>query len=361
MFNLKTIDQKQFSQYWQGQLSDYVTAIAWSPDGQILAASSAQGEVVLWRDRQPLTLQPGRGFAINCLRFSHDGQFLAAGGQDGRVSLWQDRGGEFQLVGDLRHSSAWVDRLAWSPTTQQLAVNSGREVLIWQAQAGQTPQLEAQLSFGDSSVLDLDWHPQGKSLALGGYQGLKVWSARDWASDPEVMEVPSASLAVAWSPDGKYLAAGNLDRTLLVWERGHVHPWQMQGFPGKVRQLAWAKVPNSSGTALLASCSADGLVAWQKDSDPEVGWQALVLEHHIDVVEAIAFQPRTLLLASASVDGHLSLWQGARRLAQVLDGAAQGFACLAWHPQGDRLAAGGCQGEVLIWKQDSRGQGFGKR
>jgi WD40 repeat protein len=359
MFNLKLVGQKQFQQCWQGQLSNYVTAIAWSPNGQILATSSAQGEVVLWQDRQPLILQPGQGAAINCLGFSADGQFLAAGGQEGQVKLWQAQSGKFQLVGDLQHSSAWIDRLAWSPTAPQLAVSSGREVLIWQAPA--TDQQVAQLSFGESSVLDLSWQPQGKSLAVSGYQGLKVWSAKNWASDPEVMTVPSASLAIAWSPNGKYLAAGNLDRTLLVWEWGNAHPWRMQGFPGKVRQLAWSGVSDSAGNALLASCSAEGLVAWQKDRDPEVGWRALVLDHHSAVVQAIAFQPRTLLLASAAEDGHVALWQGAQRLAQVLEGAAEGFACLAWHPQGQQLAAGGTQGEVLVWEQDSRGQGFGKR
>jgi WD40 repeat protein len=361
MFKMKPVGQPQLQRCWQGQLSDYVTAIAWSPDGQILAASSAQGEVVLWREQQPLTLQPGQGASLNCLSFSEDGKFLAAGGQDGQVSLWQDQGGAWQLVGNLQHSSAWIDRLAWSPTTQQLAVSSGREVLIWQASANSTYQRVAQLSFGESSVLDLSWHPQGKSLAVSGYQGLKVWSAKNWAGEPEVMTVPSASLAIAWSPNGKYLAAGNLDRTLFVWERGNAHPWQMQGFPGKVRQLAWSGVPDAAGNALLASCSAEDLVAWQQDRDPEVGWRALVLNHHSAVVQAIAFQPHTLLLASAAADGQVALWQGAKRLTQVLEGAVQGFTSLAWHPRGHQLAAGGIQGEVLVWEQDARGQGFGKR
>jgi WD40 repeat protein len=358
MFNLKVISQGQFRLHWQGMLSDYVTAIAWSPDGQTLAASSATGEVVLWQNHHLIPLQQSQGHSVDCLAFSYDGQFLAASGQNGQVNLWQSQAGKFKRVTTLQNSSVWVDRLVWSPATQHLAFSLGRYVQVWDAQ---TNQLETNLGFEESSVLGIDWHPSGQSLALCGYQGIKVWQVQDWFSDPEVLDVPSASLAIAWSPDGKYLASGNLDRTLLVWEWGTPSPWNMQGFPGKVRQLAWSASTTKTGTPLLASCSAEGIVVWEKDSDPAIGWRATVLDYHSAVVQAIAFQPDTFLLASASEDGRICLWQRAQRLTQILEGAANGFSGLAWHPQGHQLAAGGNKGELLIWSQVLRGQGFGKR
>jgi WD40 repeat protein len=54
----------RFEQHWQGMLSDYVTAIAWSDCGEFLAASSAVGEVTLWRVDQTFhetSLQQGNG------------------------------------------------------------------------------------------------------------------------------------------------------------------------------------------------------------------------------------------------------------------------------------------------------------
>lgn len=67
------------------------------------------------------------------------------------------------------------------------------------------------------------------------------------------------------------------------------------------------------------------------------------------------------LLPLQIADGQVCLWQKAKRLAQVLHGATDGFSCLAWHPQGQQLAAGGQQGELLIWIKVMRGQGFGRR
>jgi WD40 repeat protein len=80
-----------------------------------------------------------------------------------------------------------------------------------------------------------------------------------------------------------------------------------------------------------------------------------------DTQYAIAFQPDTFLLASATEDGLLCVWQKAEQLAQILDGVANGFSCLAWHPQGHQLAAGGQEGELLVWSKSTRAQGFGQR
>jgi hypothetical protein len=46
-------------------------------------------------------------------------------------------------------------------------------------------------------------------------------------------------------------------------------------------------------------------------------------------------------------------------VAQVLQGAPKGFSDLAWNFQGTALAAGGSQGELLVWTETRQGKGFG--
>jgi WD40 repeat protein len=356
------IKKTEFQLRWQGALSEYITAIAWSPNGRSFAVSSAAGEV-FWLPVEAKTLLPiqtAGEMSVDCLAISSDGQFLAAGGQDGAVKLWHLSDSP-KLLTTLGNQSVWVDRLAWSPEKNQLAFSLGRYVQVWDAIA---QEVVTTLNFEASSVMDLAWHPKGRFLAVGGNQGARVWNAKHWDNDSEVVELPSASVAIAWSADGRYLATGNLDNTLSVVEWGDPletdrFPWMMQGFPGKVRQLAWSQA-RTQPSPLLAACSSSTVVAWQRSPDESIGWASQVLKAHEGIVRAIAFQPGTALLATAAEDGLICLWHNAQQLSQVLEDTPDAFSCLAWQPQGNQLAAGGKNGEVLLWSKPSRSQGFGK-
>ena len=350
-----TLNPLQFDLHAANTLSDYVTAVAWSLQGDVLAASTSAGEVVLWHSAAQSTLLTTGSQAIDCIAFSPDGQFLATGMMGG-VQIW--RWQEQKLITTLGNATAWVDQLAWSPTANQLAYSLGRYVQVWDADTG---EIAATLNFESSSVLGLDWRAEGQHLAIAGYQGAKIWSASDWDQEPYFFDVPSASVAITWSPDGKYLATGNMDRTIALMEWNNPYPWVMRGFPGKIRSLAWSAAKTQVGAPLLAACSVEGIVVWEKQADESLGWEGRVLEQHTAVVWAIAFHPQSFLLASAAEDGHVCLWHKARRLTQILTGAEAGFSCLAWHPTGQQLAAGGHNGELLIWSKAMRGQGFGRR
>lgn len=339
---------------WQTLLADYVTAIAWSPNGAFLAVASAAGEVVLWQVRQKklVTLRENQGFSVDTIAFSADGQFLATGGQDGAVRIWQMVEDGAILLTELANKRTWVDCLRWHPQRPELAFALGKYTQIWD---GSLQAVVATINFEKSSVLDMAWHPSGNFLVLAGNQGLKIWKTKAWDDDPHLRDISGASGAIAFSLDGQYLASGNNDRTLLVWEWENLDPWQMQGFPGKVRHLAWSiKAPDSS--PLLVSSSGKSMVAWvQGEND---NWAARPLDLHNGTITAIAFKPRSILLASASEDGLVCLWKKAAHPAQVLEGVAAGFSALAWSPQGNYLAAGGCGGEVFLWTDNMADKGF---
>jgi WD40 repeat protein len=352
--NTTTSKSKEFEDHYSGMLADYVRAIAWSPDGTTLAATSAAGDVLLWHDADLTTLQTGNGKSVDCVAFSQDGQFLAVGGQDGQVKIWRKQ----ELIATLENAPAWVDKLAWNHTSNQLAFSLGRYVQIFDAQ---TREVVNTVNFENSSVLSIDWRRDGQYLAIGGYQGVKIWDTQNWDEEPYILDMSTVSVAMAWSPDGKFLASGNMDRSVTVLEWGNPDPWVMRGFPGKIRQLAWSEATTKVGAPLLASSSVEGIVAWEKLEDEAAGWEARILTNHVDVINAIAFAPKSLLLASAAVDGWLCLWNQAQNVSQVLMGASAGFSCLAWHPEGKFLAAGGEKGELLIWSKVVRGQGFGRK
>ncbi|MEN9519333.1 MAG: hypothetical protein RLZZ381_1921 [Cyanobacteriota bacterium] len=358
MFGVGEKSKILYQQQWQGNLSEYVTAVAWSLNG-LLAASSAAGEVVLWQDDSLITLLPAGSVSIDCLAFSSDGRFLAAGGQDGKVRVWQITSSfskeKLEEIFTLDNGSKWIDKLSWSPTENQLAFSMGRYVQIWDADS-QT--VVTTLPFNNSSVLDLAWQPNGKNIAIAGDGGVKIWSTKDWDDDPYLIDMPSASIVIAWSGDSKYIASGNLDNTVTVLEYGSDFPWIMQGFPGKISNLTWSQ-SLANHAPLLAASSMEGIAVWKKETDDEDGWDARVLTLHNDKVQALEFHPNSLLLASAADDGCLCLWTKAKQVGQILEGAPDGFSSLAWSIDGQLLAAGGRDGELIIWSESKRGRGFG--
>ncbi|MBF2013691.1 MAG: hypothetical protein IGS23_00370 [Rivularia sp. T60_A2020_040] len=342
-----TVNSEQFKLLSSQTLSDYVTAVAWSTQGDVLAATSAAGEVVFWQNDDLVTLQSGNGESVDCLAFSHDGKFVAVGGQNGQVKIWK----ESELIATLENAPAWVDKLAWSPKSNHLAFVLGRKIQIWDAD---TRNFVVTLDFDNSSPLAIDWRNDGDYIAIAGHLGVKVWNTHNWDEQPYILDIPSTSLTMAWSGDGKYLASGNIDKTIAVVETQQLisedepSPWIMQGFPGKIRDMAWSQINSENGAPLLACCSVDGIVLWEKQSGEDSDWEATILTNHADIIQAIDFAPDSFLLASAGSDGWLCLWENSQVL-QVITGVRDGFTCVAWHPQESKIAAGGENGELLIW------------
>ncbi|MEL6249676.1 MAG: WD40 repeat domain-containing protein [Cyanobacteria bacterium J06627_15] len=336
--------------------SEYITALVWSPVGPKLAIASGAGEVVLWQaDFQETILQAANGASIDALGFSRDGQWLAAAGQAGEVMLWRLSDDLPELVETLTWGSAWIDRLQWHPHQPWLTCNCGRAVHIWAADKGETlTTLEL-----PASVQDLGWSLDGTHLAVSAQQQVYIWGVSRWSSPQYLWELMSASRTLKWSPEGAYLASANQDNSvgILTWDNVRALkqspddptdlPVLLRGFPGKVRQLAWADIPDADRSPILAIATRDLVAMWMLI--PDEGWQSWVLDLHQGTVLDVAFQPQTGLLASLSDRGWILLWQAAVEPAQLLEGAEQGFSCLTWHPTGEYLAAGGQQGEVLVW------------
>ena len=329
---------------WQTELDDLITELVWSPNGRDLVGSSAAGRII-WVSlhQEPVILHESDGYSIDSLSYSADGRWLAAGGRAGKLWIWSCTGVDLppSLASNIE-IGAWIEHLAWHPIDAQIAVANGRQIEIWDIP---TNSELITWKFDKSSVFDLDWHPGGEYLAVAGYKGVQIWQ-RGTGVDPFYrLDVDTASLSVAWSHDGRYLVAGNLDRTLTLLDWHHPEdPWVLQGCPGKIRHLTWL----NGEITCLAVASGTAIVLWTLTPD-YLDWTGCVLEGHEGAIGAISAHPQTPILISGDWNGYGCLWSQLGSIEQIITSDLSEYTAFAWHPHGEYLATGTKMGEIGLW------------
>ncbi len=333
---------------WQSQLGDLVTAVICSPNGHGWVASSAAGQIVWNAGMSELVILQAANEQFSAgavIAFSPDSHWLAAGGQAGQLLIWNCEQPQHppQLIYQV-NCGGWIEHLVWHPSHLELAVSCGSHLKIWNVL---TSTEIATWKFDKSAIFDLAWHPTGAALAVAGYKGLQIWSPNDRHAPTNRIELETTSLSIAWASDGRYLAAGNLDRTLTIvdWHNSD-DLWTLHGCPGKIRQLTW--IPGNT-TPCLAVASGTTISIWKLTPD-RTNWQGQLLAGHQGIVEALAAHPAAPILASGSADGYACLWSIDGEIAQILtDPIPSGFTALAWHPDLEYLATGSQAGTVGLW------------
>jgi len=155
-----------------------VTAVAWSPDGAIIASASADMTLRLWdaASGDLLAALDDHEDSLTALAWSPDGPFLASASWDKTVRLWDLSAGpdKAKAVVTIQGLDQYVTALAWSPDGAAL-VTGGRDgsVRLWHAADGK-PWADLGAHGGD--VRAVSWSPDGERIVTGGLDGIvRVW------------------------------------------------------------------------------------------------------------------------------------------------------------------------------------------
>ncbi|HEY8375563.1 MAG TPA: protein kinase, partial [Nannocystis sp.] len=238
--------------------AETVHALAWSPDGQTLALADAAG-VVTWiaRTGAELRREPGeRRLALRALAWDPARDVLAAGGRDEAVATWPGGQPRGELAGaaiPLRYGV--IEALAWSPVDDRLAAATASGVVAL-LQGGKA----AYRSVGHG-LRDLAWSPDGAFLALAGERHALVRVAVASASLDTFFHTRAALTSVAWDPRDRLVVAGDAHGTLNLWSRDPGHPLAvLAAHAGGVLDLAFDRAGDR-----LASAGADGrVIVWPR-------------------------------------------------------------------------------------------------
>lgn len=339
----------ELASLWRVESPGYVEALAYSPDGSYLAASSVEGPVTLCdaRTGDGQRELAGHGFGTAAISWSPDGRTLATAGQDGAAKLWDAREGA--ELARLAGGSSWVSGVAHSPDGRYLATAAGRCLRLWKA-VREGCELLWESEDHESTVTDVRWRPgSSKEFAVASYGGLTLY--RPASPEPaRRFAWKGSTLTIGWSPNGKYIATGDQDSTVHFWIHATGRDLQMFGYPTKVRELSW-----NSTSRYLATGGGPLVTVWDCSGKGPEGTTPISLEAHEDFLADLAFQRKGSLLASCAGDGLVALWEPGANKRPVSAAALEAPATrLAWSPDDRRLAAGDEDGGVAVYETPER-------
>jgi WD40 repeat protein/serine/threonine protein kinase len=362
-----------------------IDSLAWGPNGR-LASASADGSIRISdriRDQQRCVLSGHVGSATS-VSWSPSGKRLASGGDDGKILIWDPTTREAVLT--ITPHFGPIRALAWSPDSQQLAsawsegnvnlkvwgVPSGREVFALPGGAGGVfavawsqdgTRLAAGSRDGTIHVVEslkenpkvhvfhahrgpvrtLAWNPQGDRLASGGEgdtgEFIKLWDPIRGTELARLQDSQSGGIGVAWSPDGKRLAAFAGFRLVITWDAETGRKLAtMRGHNDDVVAVAWSP----DGTRLASAAVDNSVRVW----DPRIGEETLVLQGNAGFFLDVSWHPDGVMLAAACSDGLIWIWDATRGFER--DATPRGL------PYIDRkVASGNARGEDLLWYAQS--------
>jgi len=351
-----------------------VSGLAFNKDGTMLASAGGighnRGEVKYWNPAtgKMTAVYHGLSDRILGVAFSRDDK-LAAGGSDGMIRLWDQRLSNEAI--HFRGDTQCIYTLAFSPDGRHLAFagHDGR-IRLWSSNGGQellvingAVQVEV-VALGEGS---------GQLLACAGQNGA-VGEVHVWDLDANEIKHTFRDHkhnihALCFSPPGgegqgvrggRWLASGGEDMVIRVYDLSHPAsaPLTLSGHSGRVLGLAFHPEKH-----ILASASDDDTIRlWDikpphpfpsppggEGQEVRGGRLLHVLKGHENSVLSVAFSPNGQYLASGSFDKTVRIWEWELGTSFALTGHSGSTNMVAFSPDGRQVASASTDKSIRIW------------
>ncbi len=292
-----------------------VNALTWSPDGKLIASASDDTFVQIFdaSSGKRKFIYSGHSKEVTAVSWSPNGKFIASGSQDGTVQVWD--AAEGRMIFTYKGHKDRVTGVSWSSDSRQIVSGSeDKTVQVWNAASG---TLSFNFKGHAAGVLCVGWQPDNSSVASGSWDG----TLRDWATVQHGNHFNAGEqifnygghgknevYALAWSPDGNFIASAGADQTVQIsngadgtprppFFTGHRSNQQIN----PVRSVSW-----SPDGRLIASGDTDGTIyVWMVAGRKTI----FTYQGQKGVVNAVAWSPDGKKIASASADSTIHVWQ----------------------------------------------------
>jgi WD40 repeat protein len=374
-----------------------ITALAVSPDGELLASGSFDRTAKLWdASTGALRLSLPHRAAVQAIAFADQDTLLTAAA-DGSIRRWDIASGALREVRDGGNVDTTAAAFTGDGKLAAFALAGGK-ILLREVATGRTVTT---LDGHPTPVLALAFAPDGKALASAS-DAYREKSASDEfarrAGDVRLWNVADGSLlrtlrghalavhSLAWSPDGQTLASVGTSGTAVLWNaKTFARLREINASEGQGRALAVAFSPAGSrvavgwrgGVRLWEPGTASATPRWSTPSDEPITSVAFLPDGRLAIgardgsvrilsadgkastatharmtpLTACRVAPDGHFIATTDARGIISLWNArAGTLERAWRGHTAAARDLAFSPDGNLLATVGMDGALRTWE-----------
>ncbi|MBN3284519.1 NLE1 protein, partial [Polyodon spathula] len=364
--------------------SEAVISVAFSPTGKYLASGSGDTTVRFWdlNTETPHFTATGHKHWVLSIAWSPDGKKLASGCKNSQIFIWDPNTGQ-QIGKVLAGHTKWITYLCWeplhlNPECRYLAsASKDCAIRIWDTALGKCDKI---LTGHVQSVTCVKWGGDGLLYSSSQDRTIKVWRAQD-VNHCRHLQIERDVLARHWElflkedflvldacfshlvfvvqrfffslvdelkekalqrynnlrgQGPERLVSGSDDFTLFLWTPAEEKKplCRMTGHQALINEVLF-----SPDTRLIASASFDKSI---KIWEGKTGKYLTSLRGHVSAVYQISWSADSRLLVSGSSDSTLKVWDvKTQKLSIDLPGHADEVFAVDWSPDGQRVASGG--------------------
>ncbi len=325
-----------------------VTGVAFSPNGERVVSGGTDGTARVWNAQTGAEVaQMLHDAGVSDVTFSPDGEWVASASTDGTARVWEaETGAE---VAQVTHNGEVV-AVVFSSDGQMVVSGSWNEdsgeVWVWQATSGANI---ARMKH-DEGVNSIAIHPDGQWVASGSDDGTaRVWdigTGREVARTGDSQgpgdgdaEMSDKVTIVAFSQDGRWLASGDNDGLVQVWD---LQIEEETTYAEEMEALEEGEPPEE-GEAPERITPVEGAIYMEEVASME----------HTEEVSAIAFDPHGHWLVTAGWDRTTRVWEleNGTEIARAVHGGK--VLDVVFNPDKHWFASASEDGTAQVWETEA--------
>lgn len=293
-----------------------VTDAAYSPDGTLAATTSWDKNIHLYDFLRGTRLGvfSGHTGAVAGVLFTPDGKTLISGSMDKTVKFW-DVATRKEIGQIPAQSPVPLYAIALSPDGNLLATGTGAypsaqgAVRLFDMK---NKKLLATLKHAGTPWA-LDFSPDGKWLAAGDSVGdVRIWDAEKHTQVKSLPRARTLVAAVAFSPKGDYFAYGSGPGMVVLWSTKN---WEIEGVRHMHKNAVNGIAFSPDGHALV-STSDDGLINFASVREFE-DRTPITVNPNFGKLRFANISPDGKTMLTGGEDSHCRIWDVADVIAEI--------------------------------------------